>query len=117
MRFLIAAVLFLISLSLLVVGVAQRTVWAPAEHQTVSVEYDGSSPFIVIPNETLTMLPGSPEVVAEGSSNTFISYGRQSDVEAWVGDSAHTKIITAKKNTLEAQAVDGFGLSASPHSV
>ena len=114
MRFLIAAVLFLISLSLLVVGVAQRTVWAPPEHQSVSVKYDGSSPLIVIPNETLTMLPGSPEIVAEGTSKTFISYGRQSDVEAWVGDTAHTKVVTAKKQTLETQAVDGFGLSASP---
>ena len=114
MRFLIAAVLFLVSLSLLVIGVAQRTVWAPDEHQSVSLKYDGTSPFLVIPNETLTMLPGSPEIVAQGNAKTFISYGRESDVQAWVGDTAYTKITVGKKQKLETSAVDGFGLSASP---
>ncbi|MEY2676696.1 MAG: hypothetical protein RL510_716, partial [Actinomycetota bacterium] len=113
MRLLIALGLFMASLVLLLVGVAQRTVWAPPSEYRMSVEFDAANPFVVIPNETLSAHPGVPIVTTSGSKNLFIATGRESDVLAWVGETSHT-LISLDGEKLAATSVTGPGLKASP---
>ena len=117
MRLLAAIGLFLLSLALLFVGVAQRTVWAPPAHQTLAVEYDATNPYVVIPNETLSAFSGIPTITIAGPHKTFIASGRDVDVEAWVADSAHTDVAvaqTGESSKLEVNSVFGTGPLANP---
>ena len=117
MRLLAAIGLFLLSLALLFVGVAQRTVWAPPSHQTLAVQYDATNPYVVIPNETLSAFSGIPTITIVGPHKTFIASGRDVDVKAWVADSAHTDVAVATKNDvakLEVKSVFGTGPLANP---
>ena len=116
MRLLAAIGLFLLSLALLFVGVAQRTVWAPPSHQTLAIQYDATNPYVVIPNETLSTFSGIPTVTIVGPHKTFIASGREGDIKAWVADSAHTDVAVAKseKPKLEVKSVFGTGPLANP---
>ncbi len=111
MRLLIALGLFMASLVLLLVGVAQRTVWAPPSEYRMSVEFDAANPFVVVPNATLSAHPGVPIVTTSGSNNLFIATGRESDVLAWVGETSHT-MISLEDEKLVATSVTGSGLKA-----
>ncbi len=51
MKLIAAIALFVLSLSLAVVGVAERTIWAPAPTKTLSVEFDSGYPYVVIPGD------------------------------------------------------------------
>lgn len=86
MRFVIAAALFVLSVVALLIGLAERTIWAPAPTISQSITLEQQTPYLVIPNETLQAHPGNPKVTAVGTEQVFIAYGRQSDVEAWVGE-------------------------------
>lgn len=117
MRLLAAIGLFLLSLALLFVGVAQRTIWAPPSHHSLAVEYEATNPYVVIPSETLTAFAGTPTITISGPHKTFIASGREADINAWVADSAHTDVAVATKNdvsTLEVNSVFGTGPLANP---
>lgn len=117
MRLFAAIGLFFLSLGLLMVGVAQRTVWAPPTHHVVSIEYDATNPYIVIPNSTLSAYVGEPTVTVSGALKSFIAEGRESDIRAWVGDANHTELVvkTEKgKSTLDAKPSIGMTAYGNP---
>jgi len=118
MRLLAAIGLFLLSLALLFVGVAERTIWAPPEHNTLMVEYEATNPYVVIPNETLATYSGTPTITVFGPHQTFIASGREGDIRAWVADSAHTDVAVASTNEaakLEVKSVFGTGPLTNPN--
>jgi hypothetical protein len=108
--------LFVLSLSLALVGVAQRTIWAPPPANVLTLEYDAENHFAVIDQKTLSTYPGNPTVTVVGDDKTFVSSARESDIRAWIADSSFTSIQIKDAETLELEPVSNFGfdLSLSP---
>lgn len=115
MRLLIAIGLFMLSLVFLMLGIAQRTVWAPPANYKMAVDYEAANPFVVIPKSTLELYPGEPTVSVAGPRTVFLAVARESDIVAWVGTSPHTTITkTEKAMELEATSIPGAGAGYSP---
>jgi hypothetical protein len=115
MRLLIAIGLFLLSLAFLLVGIAQRTVWAPPASYKMAVSYEAANPFVVIPKATLELYPGEPTVSVSGPRAVFLATARENDIVAWVGESPHTMITSQEGgDKLEATSVPGAGSGYSP---
>ena len=115
MRLLIAIGLFLLSLAFLLVGIAQRTVWAPPASYKMAVNYEAANPFVVIPKATLELYPGEPTVSVSGPRSVFLATARENDIVAWVGESPHTMITSQEDgDKLEATSVPGAGSGYSP---
>jgi hypothetical protein len=115
MRFLIAAAMFVVSVLLLLTGVAQRTIWAPPANVSISVKYVSTSPFVVIPHSTLALHKGTPTIRVSGDNSTFISTGREADVMAFVGKSPYVQLaVTSKKASIEPTKTFGGAPGFSP---
>jgi hypothetical protein len=105
--------LFVLSLSLALVGVAQRTIWAPPPANVLTLEYDAENHFALIDQKTLSTYPGNPTVTVFGDEKTFVSSARESDIRAWIADSSFTSIQVKDAETLELEPVSNFGLDLS----
>jgi hypothetical protein len=116
MRLLIAAAVFVVSITLAGLGFAQRTIWAPPPSVTMTAEFDHSSPFAVIPNATLSLHPGKPTISVVGSnSDVFLSSGREADILAFVGESSKTELALSKDETkIEPKQELGTAAGFSP---
>ena len=90
MRFLIAATLVIVSISFLLLGLAQRTIWAPPAVFAVNLVGPGAQPYLVIPAEALAMMPGDATISTSGSGQVFLATGRDVDVLAWVATTSHS---------------------------
>lgn len=99
MRFLLAALLFILAISLLLLGLAQRTIWAPPDNFSVNLSVSGNEPYLVIPAEELALMPGDPVVGGIGDGEVLVAYGREADVLAWVGQSLHSEAVTSDDGT------------------
>jgi hypothetical protein len=102
--------LFVLSLSLALVGVAQRTIWAPPPANVLTLEYDAENHFAIIDQKTLSTYPGNPTVTVFGDDKTFVSSARESDIRAWIADSSFTSIQVKDAESLELEPVSNFGL-------
>lgn len=115
MRFLIAAALFMISVILLLAGLAQRTIWAPSLEIRQSVQADMSSALIVIPNSVLKSHPGIPQIQVQTTGQIFMANARESDIKAWIGDSEYLLAVSDEKShKLSLQRISGLKNSGSP---
>ncbi|MCW4459355.1 hypothetical protein [Microbacterium sp. MPKO10] len=86
MRFVLAIAAFVVAAAMIVLGIAQRTVFLPPAAVSYEVTVPGDAAFTVIDGGTMTALPGKQSVTATGSDTVFVAYGRTSDVKAWLGD-------------------------------
>lgn len=94
MRFFLAAVLYLVSLAMIAVGIAERTVWAPAPSQEYVALLDGKTPYVLVDHATLTKYSGQPILkVTGGSENNIVIQARESDIVGWLGDDAQTRVV------------------------
>ena len=116
MRLLIAAAVFVVSITLAGLGFAQRTIWAPPKSVSMATEFDHISPFTVIPNSTLVLHPGKPTIKVAGSTaGVFISSGREADILAFVGKSSKTELNLSKDSTkIEPKQELGVSAGFSP---
>ena len=93
MRFLVAAVLFVLSAILILTGLAQRTILAPPSQYTLSVESKSNAAYTVIPADVLAMHPGAVKVSVRGPAQAFVASGRESDILAFVADSSYAALL------------------------
>lgn len=108
MRFVIAIVLFVVSAVMIVVGIAQRTVFAPPDAIEHSIEVTGDASLIVIDGATLNAVPGRQTISISGSGPIIAAYGRTVDVTAWVGTAEHAVVrFDDDTTTLVSEVVDG----------
>jgi len=117
MRFLTAAILFVVSAALLLTGIAERTIWHPPASVTREINLGGSSPFVIINHSVLSLYPGKPTLTAVSDRFSFIAVGRQSDVKAWVGNSGHTDVTAVGSQDsakINASRSLGSDLPANP---
>jgi hypothetical protein len=116
MRFLTAAILFVMSMTLILVGVAQQTIWHPAAVQTHSIHIGAKTPIVVITHDALTQYAGTPTVSAESDRQIFMAVGRSTDIGAWVGSTDHVTVTDrkGKEHGLKGSSIAGKGFRASP---
>lgn len=115
MRIIIAVAMFFLSTALILVGIAERTIWAPEETKSMSVNVDSSTPLLVVPNSILKLHSGTPVIKASGAGKVFVASGRESDIRAWIGGAAKTEIgMDSKTKKLTFSSLEGVVPSADP---
>jgi hypothetical protein len=99
MRFLLAAMLFILAISLLLLGLAQRTIWAPPDNYSVNLIASGDQPYLIISSNELAFLPGNATVSAYGPGAVMLAAGKDLDVSAWVALSSHFQAVSSEEGT------------------
>jgi hypothetical protein len=113
MRFLTAAVLFVVSIVLILAGVASRTIWLPPTHHTQYITTNTKNPLVAVSHSVISQYPGNPVVSVSGPNKVQVAVGRQSDVTAWVGNTSHT-LVNVQKNKAKVTHTPGVGVFANP---
>jgi hypothetical protein len=115
MRFLLAALLFILAISLLLLGLAQRTVWAAPDNFSVNLSISGDQPYLMIPAAELALMPGEVSVSAIGEGEIFMALGQENDVSSWIGLASHFQTVTSKDGTaLGVREIIGTDEFANP---
>jgi hypothetical protein len=91
-RFVIAIAAFLVALVMIGIGIAQRTIWAPAASATATANVRSAAPYLVISGSTLNANAGQQTLKVGGAAAPFVAYGRTADVLAWVGNEPYSRI-------------------------
>lgn len=106
MRFLIAAALFILSVFMLLFGLAERTIWAPPANYSETIQIQSPKSLALIPADTLAKHPGNPIIQISGAKPVFVASGREADIKAWIGLSEFETVAldakTKKLNLLTA---------------
>ena len=115
MRFFTAAVMYLVSLAMILTGVAERTVWAPAPSKVFSIQLEEPTPYLIIQNATLKALAGAPQLKLSGATNNVVIQGRESDIIGWLGSDTYTTlVIDPAKEALMPVLTEGVRTGANP---
>ncbi|PPB50674.1 hypothetical protein C4K88_01980 [Arthrobacter pityocampae] len=115
MRVKTAVPIIVAGLLLMLLGIGQRTVWAPAETVTAAVAQGvDAGPVTVIEPGARGDAEGPVEVTVEADSPFTLAVGRTSDVEAWVGDAAHLSVTGFGEESLEAGFSSGEATVPDP---
>jgi hypothetical protein len=114
MRLVIAAAMFVVSIMLGLVGVGQRTIWAPPASVSISTNVQSTSPYVVLQHSLLAKHSGKPHIIISGGS-AFIASGREADVEAFIGKTSQTTVgLDAKGAQLATNTIIGGAQGVSP---
>ena len=92
MRFALAIVAFIAAAVMIGFGIAQRTVLLEPDRVSMATEIEGKAAYTVIEPDALGAHPGKQTLTISGADTVFVSYGRSSDVVAWVGDSPYVAV-------------------------
>jgi hypothetical protein len=84
MRFLAAALVFLLSTASLLYGVAMQTVWAPETEVEHSISFDSSSKYALLEPELIGSYADTVDIRIAGEEKTKLISGRESDLRAWL---------------------------------
>ena len=107
----------LLGLLTLLDGIGQRTIWAPSETFTASVQADSAAaPLTVIDQKLRTLHEGPVKINIQGDGNFMLATGRPDDVSAWVGKTAHNTItgVSEDEKTLTLDHADGEATAPNP---
>jgi hypothetical protein len=91
-RFALAIVAFIAAAVMIGFGIAQRTVYLEPDRVSLTAEVDGETAYTVIEPDALGAYPGKQTLTISGSDTVFVSYGRSSDVAAWLGETPHAAV-------------------------
>jgi len=100
-RFVLAIVAFVLAAAMIVLGLAQRTVFLQPDSISRSTTVTGGAAYTVIKPSALAGYSGRQTVSISGSDDVFMAIGRSADVDAWVGSDAHS-VITLVEGELVA---------------
>lgn len=104
-RFVWAVVAFVIAAVLIGAGIAQRTVFQGPSEATESIQTDGSTAYTLIDGAVLGSLPGAQSLRVAGEGEVFVSYGRTSDMQAWLADVPYTAVTLGQENAVQTALV------------
>lgn len=111
MRYVLPAVIVVIGLIAGIFGVLQKTVWAPDDTMTASVQLDGPGPVVVVEPGVLNLYDTPATLTAtatESDQKITISRTTKENADSWVGVSDATRIVgLAEENSLESRTVTG----------
>ena len=92
MRFVLAIVAFVLAAGMIVLGIAQRTVFLEPATNSLSATVEGGAAYTLIDSSALSAFSGNQTVRISGSDRTFLAYGRTADITAWIGNDAHAVV-------------------------
>lgn len=115
MRFLVSAALFVVSILLMLVGLGQRTIWAPPPSVSMSIELDKPAAYVLVDHQALAANAGQPRLSISGASKVFAATATQADAVAWLGRDGYTRItFDEKSGKLTANEVYGKKAKDNP---
>ncbi|GAA4265184.1 hypothetical protein [Frondihabitans peucedani] len=115
MRFVFAVVTLVVAALLVLLGLAQRTVFAPPDSVTSSITTRSDAPVTVIPAKALKGFAGRESIHIEGGSKAFAAYGRTTDIRGWVGDASYNQVSFDKTTQkLVTKTVQGDATTPDP---
>ncbi|RUQ97559.1 hypothetical protein [Labedella endophytica] len=113
MRFVLAIAAFVVAAAMIVLGIAQRTVFLPPSTVASEGVVSGGLPYTLVSGAVLNSREGSQTVTATGSDTVFVAYGRTSDVMAWLGDSEYAE-LSVDEETGELETTIRGGAEETP---
>lgn len=106
MRFVFAIIAFVVAATMIVLGIAQNTIFLGPSTYAVETTVKGDLPYTVISGEELASRPGQQSLTVSGSDEVFLSYARTPDLLAWLGDSPYNELsVDAEGQRLTASVV------------
>ncbi|MGP5220089.1 hypothetical protein [Arthrobacter rhombi] len=116
MRIFIAAISILLGALALVVGIGQRTFWAPPETVTATVQTElKDAPLTVVEPGVAEIEDRPVDVTIEADGEFTAALGRSSDVDAWVGKAAHNTISGIDSEAMSLTAEHSKGEAKVPN--
>ncbi|GAB3616848.1 hypothetical protein GCM10027416_14050 [Okibacterium endophyticum] len=94
MRFVFAIAALVVAAVLIVLGIAQRTVFLGPSTVSMETTVDTELPYTVIDGAVLGSHPGQQSITVSGADEVFLAYGTTADVVAWIGENDYTSIQT-----------------------
>ncbi|MBO0897696.1 hypothetical protein [Arthrobacter sunyaminii] len=114
MRNKFAVPLIVIGVLLMLIGIGQRTVWAPPSTVTAAApSQDQEAPLTVISSDVLTQHSDGVDVTVSADGPFLMAVGRADDVDAWVGDASVLR-IGADGESLTSEVTDGTDTVPNP---
>lgn len=114
MRNKFAVPLIVIGVLLMLIGIGQRTVWAPPSTVTAAApSQDQEAPLTVISSDVLTQHSDGVDVTVSADGPFLMAVGRSDDVEAWVEDASVLR-IGADGESLTSEVTDGTDTVPNP---
>ena len=104
-RFVWAVVAFVIAAAMIGAGIAQRTVFQGPSEATESIQPDGATAYTLIDGAVLGSLPGAQSLRVEGDGEVFVSYGRTTDMQAWLADVPYTAVTLGAEDAVQTALV------------
>ncbi|MET4638557.1 hypothetical protein [Mycetocola sp. 2940] len=98
MRFVFAIIAFVVAATMIVLGIAQNTIFLGPSTYAVETTVKGDLPYTVISGEQLAAQPGQQSLTVSGSDQVFLAYGKTPDVVAWLGDSPYNTLTVDTEN-------------------
>ena len=97
MRFVLAIVALVLAAVMIVLGIAQRTIFLEPAFTSLSSTVTGDAKYTVINPSALAASTGSQTINVRGDGAIFLAYGRSEDVAAWIGDDAYATVGLSEK--------------------
>ena len=101
----------------MLIGIGQRTVWAPPETESVSAAgaSDGEAEggvVTVLESELLAEYPDGVDITVRSEAPFTLAVGRANDVQAWVGDASATRLNPGDGSLGLTVGTDDTGITA-----
>lgn len=98
MRFVLAIASLILAAVLIVLGIAQRTIFLGPATFKLDAAVSSTQPYTVVPGSVLTSQPGTQSLtVSSGNdSDVFVGYGATSDVDAWIGNREYNAVALSE---------------------
>ena len=115
MRYVFAVIFMVLGVVLGGFGILQKTVLAPSDTITATADLDSPGPLVVVDPGMLNLYPGPARLTVEGTGDVTIAQASKENVDAWVGDTAHTEITgLTSESALKAEKSDGKDSAPNP---
>ncbi|NJC56778.1 hypothetical protein BKA07_001813 [Brevibacterium marinum] len=96
-------------------GILQKTLWAPDDQITATAQVDAQAPAVVVDPGMLNLYETPATLTVEGSGDLTIAQAPIENVDAWIGDSAVTRVTgLAPEGGLTMESEDGKGEVPNP---
>ena len=121
MRFWLAITVFVAGLVSSAVGIVNQIENRPLDAIVAGGELVEPTTYVYIPNKLLTAYQGDINLIARGDAQVFVGFARESDIQAWLGDSPHVELGLRVNTVNETAAITeisrpGTGELADPTS-
>jgi uncharacterized membrane protein len=112
-RFIASAIFLVLGLVLGIIGVGQKTFWAPSDTITASADIDADAPVAVIEPGVLNLYDVPTTVKVQGTGPLTVSQASKENIDAWVGEDTRVTRITGLQSSTELATTTGDGKDTS----